>query len=73
VYETELLHEVAFETNEKAAVAEAELLEVVKATKGYTPRRKFKGWTECFLADADQIGIVIKMMDLHADGCSTSE
>lgn len=73
VYETKLLHEVAFETNENAAVAEAELLEVVKATNGYTPRRKFKGWTECFLADADQIGIVIDIMDLHADGRSTSE
>jgi len=69
-YEIEVLHHVAFTTNERAAAAEAMLLKVVRSANAYRPLKVFSGHTECFLADAEQIQIVIEMMDLHAEGAS---
>lgn len=67
-YDLEVIHEVNFALELNAKRVEAEVLEVVRG-QIVLPRQKFTGQTECFFADAAQIGLIIRHMSEEADFC----
>lgn len=66
-YRETVLHQVEYTFDGDALTAERDLLSALKLGKQFRPKEWFSGVTECFLADADTLGLVKQAMDQDCD------